>query len=184
MSDEINLLVQRISALEDAVRRLTSGGSSPAPQAASVTPDEWRTLGDKLDRLESNLNDKEKAVLLTILGAAAASMDQGGGSREAPAAAASRVNLTGSLDKVRLSDGLMSIGRFDKGRLGGGIGPVADSVNVGGDFTSVHGDWSKDLKSADLANRGRWNAINTLGNQIQPSVDTGRFGFSGGGGFR
>ncbi|HUD33003.1 MAG TPA: hypothetical protein VMR43_08305 [Variovorax sp.] len=198
MSDDLNALAQRIGALEEAVRRLSdgggSGGGAGAPQSASVTPAEWRNLGDKLDRLESSLNDKEKAVLLTILGAAAASMGQG--SQEAPALAASRVNLTGAIDKVKLSDGLLSIGQFSKGAIGsGGAGPVSDSVNVGGDFTSVHGDWSKDLKDSlpgtDLATRGRWNAIGAAGG-ANPVVTPGGFGVSGigggggggGGGFR
>ncbi len=50
-----------------------------------------------------------------------------------------------------------------RGRLQQPDRPLADSIGVGGDFTCVHGDWSKDLKGMtgidDAMVRGRWNAL-------------------------
>ncbi len=166
MPESIARMETRLAAIEELVNRLvrTIGsvdeptGRAGAADSAEVLPEEWETLGAKLDRFESELNDKEKAMMLTILGAASASFEQGG-LQESPALARSRINLRGDLARVRLSDALISIGNFSRPGIGGfgGTGPIADSVNVGGDLTSIHGDWTKDLDAQAAITRGRWN---------------------------
>jgi hypothetical protein len=123
---------------------------------------------------------------MTVLGAAAATYARAG-LQESPAGKASLIKVSGNLSQARLSDGLRSIGSFGSGVSGFG-GEVEDSVGVGGDFTSVHADWSKDLKSMGLDDsmvRGQWNALAAAsGVATNPAVAAGGFGVSGlGGGF-
>lgn len=190
--NDIEVLTQRIAALENALRSLLGSHQDNKTEKGVISPQEWKTLGNKLDQLEGNLTVKEKAVMMSILGAAAATYERAG-NREAPATALQTpISVSGQLDKVRLSDGLMSIGSFQAagvGTIGGGLGPVSDSIGVGGDFTSVHGDWTKELKGdiADAQIRGRWNTLQQAGGGLGPVVQPvapGTFGRSpGGGGF-
>ncbi|WP_327753985.1 hypothetical protein VVT58_19950 (plasmid) [Sphingobium sp. SJ10-10] len=191
-------VLERLSAVETSLARIVSilegrGGisSSTVPeQSANISQADWDSLGTKLDEFEKTLGEKEKAVLLMVLGAAAATYDRAG-LRESPALGGvnSTIKISGSLSQVRLSDGLKSIGSFTNtqvGSFGGGAGPVSDSIGVGGDFTCVHGDWSKDLgKGAafdDAMIRGRWNALGSVADL--GATAKGGFGVStGAGGF-
>lgn len=175
-----------VSILEGRASGVTSTGTSE--QTSNVTQGDWDSLGAKLDQLEQTLSGKEKAVLLLVMGAAAATYERAG-LRESPAlpGGPSTIKLTGALDKVRLSDGLRSIGSFTDQRVGGfggGANPLADSVGVGGDFTCVHGDWSKDLAKIgaldDAMVRGRWAALDSAA--VVGGLGTGGFGRSGAGG--
>lgn len=187
MAEDLDKLAQRIAALEATVRSLL--GTQNKVETADVSSEEWQMLGEKLDKLEDSLSVKEKTVLMSILGAAAATYERAGNQESPATAARTPISLTGAIDKVRLSDGLKSIGSFQRpgaGSLSGGS-PIADSVNVGGDFTSVHGDWTKDTgKASEAMIRGRWNALSQAGglttNPIAGGSDFGRSG--GGGGFR
>ncbi|MEO8244171.1 MAG: hypothetical protein ABI832_17845 [bacterium] len=183
-------LKQMGSAIQQILALLNSGGSGgtrpAADQSATLTQADWDSLGKKLDQFETTLGAKEKAVLLMVLGAAAATYDRAG-LQESPAAgtAASTIKISGALDRVSLSDGLRSIGAFTSTQVGGFGSPggaVSDSIGVGGDFTCVHGDWTKDLGKGialdDAMVRGRWNSLGNL-------ATGGTFGQSGplGGGF-
>ena len=198
MAQNDESLLQRVTELEGIAKRILSileqgggggGGGGGAVDSATVSSDDWKSLGQKLDKLEDQLNPKEKAVLLTLLGAAAATYARAGVQESPVSSAPSVVKVSGPLSKVRLSDGLRSIGSFQTGvgAFGGGGGPAEDSIGVGGDFTCVHGDWSKDLKSQTIGdtviNAGRWNALANVGAVTRPDV-AGGFGRSGlGGGF-
>ncbi|TKA94455.1 hypothetical protein FAZ78_22235 [Cereibacter changlensis] len=188
-------VLERLKAVESDIKQILSilqskgGGSSGGSgqdreQSTTISQSDWDSLGRKLDQFERGLGAKEKAVLLMVMGAAAATYDRAG-LQESPAAGnlASTIKIAGSLDRVSLSDGLKSIGSFTSTQVGGFGSPggeVQDSVGVGGDFTCVHGDWSKDLgKGAafeDAMIRGRWNA---LGNSLGDVAGGGAFGRSG-----
>jgi hypothetical protein len=194
MAETNDNVAARLASLEDAVRKILAiveQGRQPGPTAqGAISAADWQSLGTKLDRFEETLEPIEKAVLMTVLGAAAATYERAG-LREAPATSApSTVKINGALDRVKLSDGLRSIGTFQTGGIGGfgDNSPVADSIGVGGDFTCVHGDWTKDLKIGDAMIRGRWNALNpgTMNPGTMNPGTVGGFGRSGqsGGGFR
>lgn len=193
-----NSVLERLSAVEATLERLVSilegrggggiGGQAPV-QVADITQADWTALGEKLDKFEQTLGEKEKALLLMVLGAAASTYEKAG-LQESPAVAGagSSLKIAGALSRVRLSDGLKSIGSFTDKAVGGFTSPggeVQDSIGVGGDFTCVHGDWSKDLGKLgmdDAMIRGRWNAISKVGGVGLPAA--GGFGRSiGGGGF-
>jgi hypothetical protein len=188
MAESAGNLEQRVAAVEDAIRRIITilerGGSSA--DGERVTPDDCQSLSTKLDRLENELTPKEKAILLSVLGAAAATY-QRAGTRESPAVSGPvPIAIQGALNRVKLSDGLLSIGTFQKPAVGGfgGGSPVADSVNVGGDFTSVHGDWTKDTgMTGDAMVRGRWNAVTAGAGRPGGLGQPGGFGQPAGGSF-
>ncbi|SDD09573.1 hypothetical protein SAMN05216337_1007175 [Bradyrhizobium brasilense] len=190
-------ILQRLTELEAAVNRVLAllgsqgptGGIQGDTQSANLSDADWQSLGKKLDDFGQILAPKEKAVLLMVFGAAAATYDRAG-LKESPAVggAASTIKISGALNRVKLSDGLKSVGAFTSVPVGGfGDSPVADSIGVGGDFTCVHGDWTKDLKAGaafdDAMIRGRWNVVGGAG--TPGAASGGAFGRSGptGGGF-
>jgi hypothetical protein len=198
MAESNDNLISRLTTLENNVEKILrllqqggggGGGSSGGANSVTVTKADWQGLSDKLDRFEETLSPKEKAMMLTILGAAAAAYGQAGIQESVSTQDRSLLKVSGDLQRVRLSDGLKSIGKFG-GATVGGFGdnnPAADSIGVGGDFTSVHGDWSKDLGKLG-PDAGIWNSINvtqpgSLGGNL---AQGGAFGRSGnlGGGFR
>jgi hypothetical protein len=79
---------------------------------------------------------------------------------------------------------LMSIGSFQKTGVGafGAAGPVSDSVNVGGDLTTIHEDWVKGAeRPGGVMVRGQWNTLTAgapaAGGNL--GLATGRFGGGG-----
>src|SRR5437899_2170029 len=108
MAETPNDLAARIAHLEDMMRQVINllqrgggGGSVSGGQKITdqVTPNEWQDLARKLDQLEQVLTPKEKALLLAILGAAAASFEQGG-ARESPAVSSpNTIAVRGPLDR-------------------------------------------------------------------------------------
>ncbi len=195
MAEQTDIL-GRLASLESAVSEILNilkRDGSPAGQcgqeAANFSSDDWQGLASKLDRFEDTLSPKEKAVMMTIIGAAAATYERSG-LRESPAVEGrNTVKISGDISRFKLSDGLSSIGTFKPSTVGGfgdPASPVSDSVGVGGDFTSIHGDWTKELKLGDLMVRGRWNALALGGGPAQGGGLSGNFGRSGptGGGFR
>lgn len=170
---------QRLDAIEAQLARLVSsgGGGKDGPvQRESFSAEEWNELGKQLDKFEQQLTPKQKAVLLTVFGAAAATFDRAGATESPASGGATPISISGSLAKVRLSDALVSVGRFNAGAAGGfgGGGEAENSVNVGGDVTSVHGDWTKDTgRLSDAMIRGRWNSIDK---QLGGQIGGGQFG--------
>lgn len=170
---------ERLSALEDAVARLTaligepSEGAPPArgaaagpPRTFTVDDQAMAALAGKLDGFGNTLSATEKATLFGILAAAAVKIEESHGEEGVAFDRGIRVLSQGPLDRVNLGDALQSIGRVDDGVAASFGQEVADSVSVGGDVVCVHGDWSKDLGSMQLGQdvvRGRWSsaALNT-----------------------
>jgi hypothetical protein len=189
MTEKAYDITSRVSALENQLRNILEilqargGNQARGTLTGEVTPTDWQKLGDKLDQFEGTLSAKEKALLLTVFGAAAATYERAG-LRESPAVSTrAPMSVTGALDRVKLSDGLVSIGSFQKGGAAGLAGsPVADSVNVGGDLECIHEDWVKDSGGNDAIVRGRWNAL-AKGNS-RPGGEFGRSDRTRGSGFR
>lgn len=174
-------LEQRINSIEAQLARLEAaigGARGTHAERESFSEDEWVQLGKRLDGFEQGLSTKEKAVLLTVLGAAASTFDRAGATESPATGGATPISLKGDLGKVRLSDALLSVGRFSAGGATGfgGGGEAENSVNVGGDVTSVHGDWTKDTSRVnDAMIRGRWNSLGR-----QPGINVGGGQFGGG----
>lgn len=183
---------QRLDAIEAQLTKMmgSTANTSDAPvQRENFSADEWTELGKQLDVFEEQLTPKQKAVMLTVLGAAAATFDRAGATESPATGGATAIKISGKLSKVSLSDALVSVGRFNAGAAGGfGRGGEAEnSVNVGGDVTSVHGDWTKDTaRLSDAMIRGRWNSIDQqLGGGIAGGqFGGGRLGGQIGGGFQ
>jgi hypothetical protein len=183
---------QRLDAIEAKLARLmaATGGPEDSPvERESFSAEEWTELGKQLDAFEAQLTAKQKAVLLTVLGAAAATFDRAGATESPVSGGATPITIAGNLSKVRLSDALVSVGRFNTAGVAGfgGGGEAENSVNVGGDVTSVHGDWTKDTaRLSDAMIRGRWNSIERqLGGQLGGGqFGGGKVGGQVGGGFR
>ncbi|MEU7916103.1 hypothetical protein [Microbispora bryophytorum] len=169
---------ERLRRLEQVVQRLveTVGGASDDTETVSHRLDQQALehLASKLDQFSEQLSHAEKATLLSVLGAAAVKFEEAAadGSESIAIPEGIEVFTRGPLDQVSLGDALIGLGNIDRGpaaRLpGSGIDPVADAVNVGGDVTCVHGDWTKDLAADALTDRARWVTGPDLGRLGSP----------------
>lgn len=186
MEDRVEAIEQTMEAIDQTLRRLIEavgvgvGDGEDRPTTYELSQENLRTLAEKLDDFGEQLEDNEKATLLSVLGAAAVKLQEVGQEGQENVALIEGIEVVsqGPLDRVSLGDALIGLGNFDRGPAAVLPGDaVADSVNVGGDVTCVHGDWTKDLAAVDLADRASWTA--------RPELDAGVLGRAGGlgGGF-